>query len=536
MSISYYILVFVVLMLILFCICQLEKYDFKRQNDKHLHTFKMDNEMFFIPSLINTFVVDNQIECTAKSLNKCNVNNTLSCSYCKEMTARCIHFDTDTKYKDPNTGEVAIIRKNANKDEGYCLQINTIKQACNPFHGELVLIKPYLNLNEYTYLCECFNPGFIGNLSYIGACETPFICNGKVEDINTSLVDMKCLCGAYEKSIIKDGIPLCVTLTVSEVTTLPYEDVPIPVRWLSADYRKYIKLEYVPDPCTRCLITNKPVNAKADMYYGENMNVIAYCVCLDENCLPVRRFDNHRYLSGDDGPDAVVYAELSNVIDYGFKNGRELFVAVYRPLYDPSLMEKSPLAIADLKYDFKWPMYYRNIMNLETTPFSKMKVCNLVQPAEIPALSALPTQIIWDITYCIGHEEFKCVCKPPAGLVSQCNVEKFTDYYINGNKIKLSAIPNADLDACVKGTTLTAADVKIARQFISDTLPTIIIDQDMRINSRLHEKTFFCSKVRAICLLYELDGFNQTVNLVRTTDDHSWEMYVDSLHSKFVLQ
>lgn len=160
-------------------------------------------------------VIENKYDCNANTLRECRTDDVSTLYGCKELTVRCQHFDKDTEYKFEGTTK--IIPKNKDPKQGYALAIAHIADACNAYHGDLVLVSLDVDTNEYMMVCQCKNPGYIGNEHLLGACNTPFICNGKVDNIDQPLEKINCKCQANETTQrYEDGTPVCKLMLVKE--------------------------------------------------------------------------------------------------------------------------------------------------------------------------------------------------------------------------------------------------------------------------------------------------------------------------------
>lgn len=95
--------------------------------------------------------------------------------------------------------------------------INNPSQACNPYHGDLVLVTVSPKSNDYRFVCKCKFDGYIGNDSLDGPCKTVHICNGKFDNINQPLDKIKCICRPDETNVrYMELVPACKTLTIRE--------------------------------------------------------------------------------------------------------------------------------------------------------------------------------------------------------------------------------------------------------------------------------------------------------------------------------
>lgn len=196
-----------------------------------LHEFSTNVEFDEYPSDIN---VENKYYCNAKNLRVCDMDDPLKVLMgCKELRVVCKHFEKDTEYHE--NGEVSIIiEKNKNSNEGYALSVTSVAQSCNPYHGDLILVSLNKDSTEYMLICQCKNPGYIGNNDVLGNCTTPNICNGIVKDINKPLNKIECVCNDLEKNKrYDDGVPVCSKMNVNEANE-KYLDWTDRIDWKNA--------------------------------------------------------------------------------------------------------------------------------------------------------------------------------------------------------------------------------------------------------------------------------------------------------------
>lgn len=207
--------------------------------------------------------IQNKHDCNLETLRVCDVDDPITIMGCKEFAVRCINFKKEISYIED--GEITMrIPKNSSPREGYVLAIKDLAKSCNPYHGDLVLISSGLRENEYLLICNCKNPGIIGNDTLTGSCESVHICNGKVKDINKPLDQIECSCEKAEvsKRMNESEIPICVPITVREAND-KYNDWSSFVQWgsrdtistesLSLDYKTNLP-DRILDPCRNSII------------------------------------------------------------------------------------------------------------------------------------------------------------------------------------------------------------------------------------------------------------------------------------------
>lgn len=250
----------------------------------------------------------NQYDCTTNKPRICEVNNNTSCFGCKSLVAKCVHLDKDTKYV--HEGVVDVLKKNENPNEGYCLSLKQLTEACNPYHGDLVLVS--INKVDSAYICMCRNPGYIGNMNILGACDTPFICNGNVENINVQFNELKCNCVAGFTSKTINNIPICKMQTVYETR---YENIPQAIDKFVYDktIANNFNGDYIKNPCEYCPVTNLYVGG-----YPIKTTDGYKCVANESGFgVPIRRNKLFRLLEGNSGADAVLALRYHTVNLYG---------------------------------------------------------------------------------------------------------------------------------------------------------------------------------------------------------------------------
>ncbi|KAE9522038.1 hypothetical protein AGLY_017558 [Aphis glycines] len=185
--------------------------------------------------------------CNVDTLHKCLINDPTTLFGCSELLVRCVHFPNDTAYHDRGGGggggdddddddkASKIIPKNTTANEGYALKLDNVFQACNVYHGDLVVVTKYARTDEYLLLCRCKYPGFIGNDNVMGTCTTVRICGGKVKNINKPIDRLQCSCKENEVSYRYNSIlPICRTMTVTQANE-KYRDWQHVVPWVSND-------------------------------------------------------------------------------------------------------------------------------------------------------------------------------------------------------------------------------------------------------------------------------------------------------------
>lgn len=259
------------------------------------------------------------LKCTPNEPTLCKVSDQTSCFGCQNLTARCIHLEHDTNYMDAD-GNAALLEKNKSIDDGYCLNIGTLADKCNQTHGKWVLVSTNSPREEsnyrYTLLCSCTNQGFVGNTSLLGACDTPFVCDGKVVDINQPLGKLECVCGKEYVSVNVNNVPTCQKINVKNAKAEGLPFIPNSIETLN--YNTTISGNYpgkeLTNPCFRCPVTNEPVFGKVVVDSEGNYQ----CQASVKYGVPIRRNENFRLLRGDDGPDGVLAIKDYKLNLYGY--------------------------------------------------------------------------------------------------------------------------------------------------------------------------------------------------------------------------
>lgn len=211
--------------------------------------------------VVDTVDGDDAYDCNAKSLRVCRLDDVTTLMGCRELTARCYHFDRDTEFHE--RGDVTVIPRNASPAEGYALAIGTMAETCNPFHGDPVLISGALESTGYVLGCLCKNPGYVGSENVLDPCTTVHICGGRVDSVDKPLSEINCVCDATETSVrYEDGLPSCRPLTVDEANrkfddwshVVPWSsDRLIDKRVFNATVRDNMKTGRLLDPCANAL-------------------------------------------------------------------------------------------------------------------------------------------------------------------------------------------------------------------------------------------------------------------------------------------
>ncbi|UHB41763.1 PIF-1 [Macrobrachium rosenbergii nudivirus] len=285
---------------------------------------KFSYDIYFNPPP-DDFVIENPDACSATDRKTCSMKDPFSCSSCKSLLATCKHFAEDIKYVD-SEGNTSIIPKNTTEDEGYCITQENISQMCNPYHGDLILIQPDKKSPNVRLFCDCKNPGYIGKTNINGACDEVFICNGKIDNINQPLTDIRCVCGDDYESILVNDVPSCVFSTVENFKGYDkddfYGDIPlVSVDNFNSDIRNYYPGKKLPDPCKYCMLTGDYIPNGKMVESDDGWQCVTSKI--DKGGLPIRRSLSQRLLAGTKGPDAVINLKVQNILIQGYQQNTE---------------------------------------------------------------------------------------------------------------------------------------------------------------------------------------------------------------------
>lgn len=285
-------------------------------NEPHEKIIEFSTDIVFEP-FPTDFNINNEYECSTNDLRLCSISNPLSCFGCKNLTSACVHFKDDVSYENTD-GTYSIIPKNTNSDEGYCLSLSgKLVDKCNIYHGKYVLVAINTDTYEYGLFCVCSEPGYIGNVSITGACDVPFICHGKIDNINQPLADINCICNKNEFAMKENDLPVCKIPTILELNTnYPNWNVltngmntngflTMPTHRLNLTLAANINTDTIIDPCSIDFFTGEKIMAQTT----ETSTNTFICVPLnnlegtDVDIFTLRSSPTERLLAGDVGPD-----------------------------------------------------------------------------------------------------------------------------------------------------------------------------------------------------------------------------------------
>lgn len=336
----------IILIVVIFLLRLFKNIEFETSNQGPLYPFSSDLRFDPFPQQID---VTNPYECSGAELRDCTLSNQASCIGCQSMIARCTHFSSDTTYFDDD-GQPHTIPANNDPDEGYCMTITNddLNVECNVFHGDLALIKIDPESPASMFFCNCKNPGFIGNTSLLGACDTPFICNGEVDDINQQLNDIRCKCSSTQHSVTNnDNLPMCVDMTIQEANSRGRlnefinnieADKLAPIDIFHPNIRNRLNVTALLHPCKTCPLTNNPIeNGILGTIEDEKFCSVHLGNVSDRNShygIPYRRSPTERLLTGDHGgPDAIlgVYWYEMMIYDHVLSEQRQIILFKIEP-------------------------------------------------------------------------------------------------------------------------------------------------------------------------------------------------------------
>lgn len=335
----------IILIVVVFLLRLFKNIEFETGNQGTLYQFSSDLRFDPFPQQID---ISNPHECSGTNLHPCKLSDQTSCVGCQSMLARCTHFSSDTTYFD-DEAQPHTIPRNTDQDDGYCMTItNDINVECNVFHGDLALIKIEPESSTSMFFCNCKNPGFIGNTALLGACDTPFICDGKVDNINQPLENIKCKCSSTQHSVRNsENMPMCVDMTIQEannrgqlneiMNNVDAEKLA-PISIFNSDIRSRLNVDNLLHPCKTCPLTNNTIeNGIVGTIGDEKFCSVHLNTTSSRNShfgIPYRRSQTERLLTGDfGGPDAVlgVYWYEMMIYDHLLSDRRQIILFKIEP-------------------------------------------------------------------------------------------------------------------------------------------------------------------------------------------------------------
>lgn len=276
--------------------------------------FKFEYPIQFQSEAPNPFDITNPFECDETHLKACQLDNPLSCAGCQNLIAQCVHFEMDVTLLRSD-GSKHVIEKNVTPNDGYCLALKRAAETCNPYHGNLVLVKSDTLAGESVMFCICKNAGIIGNTQLNGACDTIFACNGKVANINTPIDKLACICDdPLTTPNNLNGTPVCVDTIVADqdLSKLDSSQLTVSIDRFDPSIVGSLKnATNLRDPCQYCAITGQHV-------WGRMVPSSDGWQCVGSmSSLPIRLSSTGRILKGSAGPDGIISVKLHSIQLYG---------------------------------------------------------------------------------------------------------------------------------------------------------------------------------------------------------------------------
>lgn len=291
-----------------------------QQRINNLPTFTYDIHFEPPPEEID---IKNPYACSPTDLHPCKVNDPIGCEGCQSLIATCKHFAEDATFIDDD-GTEKTIPANETENDGWCWTLNNPTQACNPFHGNLVFVRVQPERPETMLFCECIYPGYIGKTTFDGNCETVFICDGKIEELNVPLKEMKCVCSQNSINVYQNDVPMCVPKKVQDMPN--YDDpmffneaITVSIECFNETIANACPSKVLLNPCNYCLLTGKYI-ANGKMVPTDDEEGGFQCVLRDaqKNGLPIRRSSLGRLLKGTNGPDGIIDLKIKTVLVYNY--------------------------------------------------------------------------------------------------------------------------------------------------------------------------------------------------------------------------
>lgn len=257
---------------------------------------------------INTMPEISQTEnCNIESLTICDVNDKFSCGKCKEPLATCHHISNDMTLQIQGSKEV-FIKANTNKNEGYCLSLNSSGSArtCTRKNGGKWIMTLNPSQTLYKFECFCSQHNYFVNSPIDNDC-TQFVgcVNGQIKNNDWKSVDeIDCECNinyestrtSHQKSSISDA-PQCILKNIFKWKTPPFP--VLDRKYIDPLYLNLITSEIkVPNPCLYDLATNTFIDDIGEIVIDPKTN-IAFCRALKVGYTSV--ITNSDYLLNNNG-------------------------------------------------------------------------------------------------------------------------------------------------------------------------------------------------------------------------------------------
>lgn len=238
-------------------------------------------------------------ECSIASLKTCQLDNIFSCSSCKQILSKCVHFSGDST----ETSNGVTVPPNA-EGEGYCLPLSDDRndRKCTAKNGgKWVLVSDNSN-TSYTFICMCTKSMFFEKNSLESDCDTFVGCrNGVIANPSTwtTFDTIECQCPAKY-----DAIPgtlsmpgQCVLKNIFRFQSDEYVFTPLDNVFVSAEYLAMVGNDVqLPNPCQYDIATRifNPNIGRVLMKDG-----VAFCEATDSHYIEVTQTDD--YLSNNQG-------------------------------------------------------------------------------------------------------------------------------------------------------------------------------------------------------------------------------------------
>lgn len=473
-----------------------------------------------LPNPPENIVLSNPYACTLDELHLCNITDPQSCFGCQNLIASCQHFDSDKLYINA-MNEHKTIPANTSPDEGYCMVVHTLAERCNQYHGDLVFVQREPGSTETVLLCNCKNPGLVGNTQILGACDTAFVCHGKVDDINQPLNEMSCICAPNQMAVTANGIPSCQVKSVMHASSSDFAALGWPVDSVSSsvmalNIRSNFTGANFRNPCSYCVLTGVPVNS--ELIYSELYDTY-FCRNTDMNALPVRRDPTQRILHGEYGPDGMIALGWHGFNFYGHLLGSTTPTARAAIVIKASLVNEPMRKL--LNFERTDGFYY-----IDAAPHDLAYRFTLHIPTK---LTRLP------VAYCRTTSSFRYNCRlMSAHVVSSTQVTYMPPD--EKNYSMLSRVPQNKPTGFFFGTTqwLTVESLNP----MLDTGNNFVVPANLHNHLLYYGGTFSGDDIymRAMRLMYfqlrvadtEINSVERqcTFRIVRNTDEAAWLKYV----------
>jgi len=321
-----------------------------------LLTFSADLVFEPFPQTID---ISNPDVCSGYDLKPCRLNDATSCIGCQNLISSCVHFDNDTEYIDYD-GQKSIIPKNEDSNDGYCLSVVYTEDFCNLYHGDMALVQIEPASTDTMLICNCRNPGLIGNTSIKGACDTVFICDGKIDDINKPLSEINCKCPKSSINERLNDIPNCRIRNIYEANDIlddilikPDRNLLLPndAEFFDPNIYQNIGASHLINPCISCPVTGKRILNSAIATFGRNNKSCSlnFADHFKNNRneyfgIPYRRSPDDRLLVGSIGPDAILGVYWNELLIYaGLEGVMQRFVFLFNSTSNSEFFDRLEL-------------------------------------------------------------------------------------------------------------------------------------------------------------------------------------------------